>query len=48
MEMDMATSVKIRNTLHDTYSDVFAGSGCFQGKLSLQVKEDIKPYNGTT
>ena len=47
MEIDMAASAKIRNELHDTYSDVFAGSDCFQGKLSLQVKEDIKPYNGT-
>ena len=30
--------------IHVEFSDVFTGIGCFKGTFSLQVKDDMKPY----
>ena len=30
--------------LHNEFSDVFSGIGCFEGTFSLQVKDDSWPY----
>ena len=30
--------------IHNTFGDVFNGTGCFKGTFSLQLKPDSKPY----
>ena len=30
--------------IHNTFSNVFNGTGCFEGTFSLQLKPDSKPY----
>ena len=34
--------------IHNTYGNVFNGTGCFKGTFSLQLKPDSKPYQAPT
>ena len=44
MEAYRGVSVETTLKIHDEYSDVFTGIGCFKGTFSLQVKDDVKAY----
>ena len=44
MEADRAASAETTQTIHNEYSDVSTGIFCFKGIFSLQVKDDVKPY----
>ena len=41
----MVASATTKQELHNEYSDVFTGIGCFKATFSLQVKDRAKPYN---
>ena len=41
---DKVTSAKSALKIHNEYSNVFTGNRCSKGTFSLQVKDDVKPY----
>ena len=41
---DRKDSAIMTKKVHDKFSDVFNGIGCFEGTFSLQLKLDSKPY----
>ena len=43
MEANKWASAGTTQTIHNEYSNVFTGIGCFKGTFSLQVKEDKTP-----
>ena len=43
-EADKRQSDDMTQKIHNTYSDVFNGIGCFEGTFLLQLKPDSKPY----
>ena len=43
-EAEKRWSDQMTQKIHNTYSDVFNGIGCFKGTFSLQLKPDSKPY----
>ena len=43
-EADKRWSNDMTQKIHNIYSDVFNGIGCFKGMFSLQLKPDSKPY----
>ena len=43
-EADKRKSSVMTQKIHDTFSKVFNGIGCFKGTFSLQLKLDSKPY----
>ena len=44
MEADRAASVETTQTIHNEYSDVSTGIGCFDGTFKLRVKEGSHSY----
>ena len=44
IEADRVASTKTTQMMHNDDSDVFKGIGCFKGMFSLQIKDDVKPY----
>ena len=44
VDADKRKSSKLMWEIHNTFGDVFNGTGCFEGTFSLQLKPDNKPY----
>ena len=44
MEADRATGVITTRIIHNDYSDIFTGIWYLRGIFSLQIKDDVKPY----
>ena len=44
VDADKRKSSEMTQKIHDTFGDVFNGTGCFEGTFSLQLKPDSKPY----
>ena len=45
VEIDRASNVKIAMEMHNKFSDIFTGIGCFNGTVSSKVKDMTKPYS---
>ena len=48
MEADRVAHAKRTKLMDNDYSDVFTGIGCFQGAVSLQIKDDAMPHQMQT
>ena len=44
---DKRASQILMQKIHNTFSDFFSGSGCFDGTFSLQVKDGSWPYQAS-
>ena len=44
METDRTASAKITIKVHNKFSDMFTGTDCFKGSISLKVKEDTNSW----
>ena len=44
VDEDKRKSSDMTQKVHDTFGDVFDGTGCFEGTFSLQLKPHSKPY----
>ena len=42
-ETKRKASARLTEFIHNVFKDVFSGIGCFEGTVSLQVKEGSKP-----
>ena len=42
MEANKAASAETTQTIHNEYSDIYAGIVCFRGTFSLHVKDDVR------
>ena len=45
MEANRTASVKTTQIMHNDYNDIFTGIGYFEGKFSLQIKNDARSYD---
>ena len=43
-ETERAASAKTMINIHNEFSNMFKGIGCFKGTFSLKVKEDANSY----
>ena len=43
-EADKKTNRLLTMKIHNVYSDIFTGIGCFEGTFTLQVREGSCPY----
>ena len=44
VDADKRKNSDLIQKIHNTFGDIFNGIGCFEGKFSLQLKPDSKPY----
>ena len=44
IETDKRKSAKLTQQIHKEFDNVFNGTGCFEGTLSLQLKPDRRSY----
>ena len=43
-DADKRKKKEMMQKLHDTFGDIFNGTGCFEGTFSLQLKPECKLY----
>ena len=43
-EANRVASAETTLNMHDNFSDIFPWIGCFKGTFTIQVKDDVKPY----
>ena len=44
VDADKRSNIAMMQRIHTRFGDVFNGIGCFEGRFSLQLKPDSKPY----